>query len=89
MNHDSLIAHNPIHPGRILRRELQARDLTMDRAARELNIHPDHLSALLAGERNLTEDDVQHIATAWNMNPQTWRNLQAGYDTHPKTRLTR
>lgn len=80
----TLTPHTPVHPGRILRREIEARELSPTAAAKELGFTVAKLKGILAGDVHLTEADALQIADTWGQNPQTWLNLQQQHDTHPK-----
>ena len=48
----------PIHPGRILRRELRARDLSANALARALRVPSGRIVDILNGKRAISAEDV-------------------------------
>ena len=70
----------PIHPGRILRRELQARQLSANALARALRVPSGRIVDILNGKRSVTAETVLRLGRYFGNDPQFWVNLQAQYD---------
>ena len=51
----------PVHPGRILRRELQARGLSANRLAIELKLPSGRITDILAGKRGISADTALRL----------------------------
>ncbi len=75
---------NPVHPGAILARELDARDLTPAAAARQLGLPVKLIQGLLDGTASVTPKAADAFARVWGQHSDTWHNLQRHFDTHPK-----
>ena len=70
----------PIHPGRILRRELQARQLSANALARALRVPSGRIVDILNGKRSITAETALRLGRYFGNGPQFWMNLQAHYD---------
>lgn len=82
---DTLTPARPVHPGRILRRELDARELDLTAAARDTGVDEAALAAILEGEAPVTKAVAEQLARAWEgQRAETWLALQQRFDEHPK-----
>src|SRR5215468_2047563 len=70
----------PIHPGRILRRELRARELSANALARALRVPSGRIVDILNGKRSVTAETALRLGRYFGNAPQFWVNLQAQYD---------
>jgi addiction module HigA family antidote len=70
----------PIHPGRILRRELHARRLSANALARALRVPSGRIVDILNGKRSITAETALRLGRYLGNGPQLWMNLQAHYD---------
>lgn len=70
----------PIHPGRILRRELHARQLSANALARALRIPSGRIVDILNGKRSITAETALRLGRYFGNAPPFWINLQAQYD---------
>src|ERR1700751_973151 len=70
----------PIHPGRILRRELSARQLSANALARALRVPSGRIVDILNGKRSVTAETALRLGRYFGNAPQLWINLQAQYD---------
>jgi antitoxin HigA-1 len=72
---------DPIHPGEILREDfLKPFGISINRLARDLDVPPNRISMIVNGERSITADTALRLGTCFGMSPETWLNLQSGYD---------
>ncbi|HMO84384.1 MAG TPA: HigA family addiction module antitoxin [Lacipirellulaceae bacterium] len=69
-----------VHPGRILKRELSARNLSANQLALALRIPSGRITSLLNGKRSVTPDTALRLARYFGNSAQFWLNLQARYD---------
>ena len=76
----------PIHPGRILRRELQARGLSANALARALRVPSGRIVDILNGKRSITAETALRLGRYFRNEPQFWINLQSQYDLAVATR---
>ena len=70
----------PVHPGRILKRELAARSLSANRLALALRVPSGRITSILHGKRAVTPETALRLARYFGNSPQFWMNLQMSYD---------
>ena len=70
----------PIHPGRILRRELQARGLSANALARALRVPSGRVVDILNGKRSISAETALRLGRHFGNDALFWINLQAQYD---------
>ena len=70
----------PVHPGEILREELQALDLSANALSKALGVPVNRITAILNGRRGVTADTALRLARYLGTTPQVWLNLQQTYD---------
>jgi antitoxin HigA-1 len=68
------------HPGRLLRRELEARKLSANRLALDLGVPSGRITDILNGRRAITADTALRLGRYFGNNPQFWLDLQSQYD---------
>jgi antitoxin HigA-1 len=69
-----------IHPGRILRRELTARQLSANRLAIELGVPSGRVTDIVNGRRSITADTALRLARYFGNSAQFWLELQSQHD---------
>jgi addiction module HigA family antidote len=69
-----------IHPGEILRDELQEIGISLAELARQLDVPPNRISQIVNGHRNITGDTALRLGHWFGMSAQFWLNLQSAYD---------
>jgi addiction module HigA family antidote len=70
----------PVHPGEILKEELQELGLTARAFAAALKVPHNRITAILNGQRGISADTALRLAAYFGMEPQFWMNLQLAYD---------
>ena len=70
----------PIHPGRILKRELAARELSANKLALALRVPSGRITSILNGKRAISPDTALRLARYFGNSAQFWMNLQTRYD---------
>ena len=70
----------PIHPGRVLRRELDARRLSANALARALRVPSGRIVDILNGKRSVTAETAPRFGRNFGNAPQLWISLLAQYD---------
>src|SRR5580704_18773229 len=77
---------DPIHPGEILLEEfMKPLRLSINQLARDLDVPPNRIGAIVNGVRSITADTALRLGTYFRVSPETWLGLQLDYDL----RLTR
>lgn len=69
-----------IHPGEILRDELEEMNISSSELARLLAVPPNRISQIISGRRNITGDTALRLGHWFGMSAQFWLNLQSAYD---------
>ncbi len=65
----------------MLREEwLEPLGITAYRLAKDIDVPPNRVTAILAGERAITADTALRLARYFGTDAQSWMNLQARYD---------
>ena len=68
------------HPGRLLRRELEARRLSANRLALDLGVPSGRITDILNGRRGITADTALRLGRYFGNGARFWLDLQAQYD---------
>ena len=71
----------PIHPGRILKREIAARGISADGLARALGLPAALVTDVLEGKRGICPDMARRLGRLFGNSTDFWLNLQSGYGT--------
>jgi addiction module HigA family antidote len=69
-----------VHPGVILRDELDGLGITPTEFARQIDVPPNRVSQIIAGKRSITGDTALRLGHWFGTEPQFWLNLQAQYE---------
>ena len=70
----------PVHPGRILKRELAARELSANKLALALHVPSGRITSILNGKRAITPETALRLSRYFGNSAQFWMNLQTRYD---------
>ena len=70
----------PVHPGRILKRELAARAMSANRLALELKVPSGRITDILNGKRGISPETALRLARFIGNSPRFWLNLQVAYE---------
>ncbi len=70
----------PVHPGRILKRELVARDLSANRLALALRLPSGRITDILNGKRGVSPDTALRLARYFGNSARFWLALQTAYE---------
>lgn len=70
----------PIHPGRILKRELAAREISANRLALALRVPSGRLTDILNGKRGISPDTALRLGHFFGNSARFWLNLQTSYE---------
>jgi len=69
-----------VHPGSILKEELEARQMSGNALALALRINSGRVSEILSGKRGISADTALRLGRYFGNEPQFWLGLQAAYD---------
>ena len=70
----------PIHPGRILKREITARKLSANKLALALRVPSGRITQILNQKRGISAETALRLAQYFGNSAQFWMNLQARYE---------
>ena len=70
----------PVHPGEILRDELETLGLSANALSKALDVPVNRITAILNGQRGVTADTALRLARYFGTTPQVWLNLQKTYE---------
>jgi addiction module HigA family antidote len=69
-----------VHPGRLLRREIEARGLSANRLALNLGVPSGRITDILNGRRSITADTAVRLGRYFGNSAQFWLDLQSQHD---------
>ena len=70
----------PVHPGEVLRDELDEPGLSADALSRALGVPASRMRMILNGQRGLNADTALRLARHFGTTPQLWLNLQKTWE---------
>ena len=70
----------PVHPGEILREELETMGLSANALSKKLDVPVNQITAILQGRRGVTANTALRLARFFGTTPQVWLNLQKTYE---------
>jgi antitoxin HigA-1 len=70
----------PVHPSRILRRELAARKTSANRLTLSLRLPSGRITDILNGKRGISPETALRLGRFFGNSPRFWLNLQTAYE---------
>ena len=70
----------PVHPGEILRDELDALGLPANALADALGVPVNRVTMILNGQRGVSADTALRLARYFGTTPQLWMNMQKTWE---------
>lgn len=70
---------NPVHPGLVLREELDDIGLSANALAKAIGVPANRVTAILNGERGITADTALRLGRYFDTTAQFWLNLQQAW----------
>src|SRR5512136_2207148 len=72
---------DPIPPGEILLEEfMKPLGISMNRLARDIDVPPNRISAIVHGKRAITADTALRLGKYFSVSPEIWLDLQSDYE---------
>jgi len=72
---------DPIHPGETLLEDfMKPLGISINKLARDLDVPPNRISAIVNGTRAITVDTALRLGTYFRVSPETWLGPQIDYD---------
>lgn len=69
-----------VHPGIILKDELDELGITPTEFARQINVPPNRVGQIISGKRSITGDTALRFGHWFGVDPEFWINLQAQFE---------
>lgn len=69
-----------VHPGAILKDELDELGVTPTEFARQIEVPPNRVSQIIAGKRSITGDTALRFGHWFGTDPQFWLNMQSQFE---------
>ncbi|WP_299284962.1 HigA family addiction module antitoxin [uncultured Mucilaginibacter sp.] len=79
---NEIILDIELHPGEILKNELEARKITKSAFAMKIGMYPGHFGDIVKGKRNITASIAVKLETELGIAAEFWMALQTDYDLH-------
>ena len=73
-------AMKPVHPGRILKRELVVRELSANKLALALRVPSGRITSILNGKRAITPETALRLCRYFGNSARFWMDLQTRHD---------
>lgn len=70
----------PVHPGEILRQELDELGLSANALSKALGVPVNRVTMILNGQRGVSADTALRLATYFGTTPGLWLNLQKTWE---------
>ena len=70
----------PVHPGEILRDELDALEMSAKAFSEALDVPGNRITMILNGQRGITADTALRLSRYLGTTPEFWLNLQKSYE---------
>ena len=69
-----------VHPGTILKDELEELGVSPTEFARQIDVPPNRVSQIISGKRSITGDTALRFGHWFGVDPEFWINLQAQFE---------
>lgn len=69
-----------VHPGLILKDELEEFAISPTEFARQIDVPPNRISQIISGKRSITGDTALRFGHWFGVDPEFWLNLQAQFE---------
>ena len=70
----------PIHPGRILKREMHARELLANKLSLALRVPSGRITQILNENRGISAETALRLSQYFGNSPRFWMNLQMRFE---------
>ena len=74
------IHFTPIHPGEVLKDELEEVSLTQSALAKHIGVLPKTINEICRGKRGISAEMAMKLSKALGGSPQFWLNLQNNWE---------
>lgn len=77
---NNLTPFEPTHPGELIRDELESRNLSQAKLARQIGVSPSLLNEIINGKRAVNTEFALLLEAALGIEAELFLNLQTAYD---------
>jgi antitoxin HigA-1 len=70
----------PVHPGEVLKDELEERALSQTELAKHINVLPKTINEICRSKRGISASMAMKLSRALGASPQFWLNLQNNWE---------
>jgi len=74
------IHYTPVHPGEVLKDELEEVGLTQTALAKHIGVLPKTIDEICRGKRGISAEMAMRLSNAFGGGPQFWLNLQNNWE---------
>jgi antitoxin HigA-1 len=74
------LRYTPVHPGEVLRNELEEIGLTQSALAKHIGVLPKTINEICRKKKGISADMVMKLAKALGGSPRFWLNLQNNWE---------
>lgn len=74
------MSRTPIHPGEILKEELEALCISATSLARQIQVPPNRITGIINGSRSVTADTALRLGHWFGTSAEFWMNLQKSWE---------
>ncbi len=75
-------AFQQVHPGAVLKEELEARGLSANAFALKLRVPPQRIQEIVAERRGISPETALRLEASLGTPASLWINMQSAYDLH-------
>ncbi|MBQ0130366.1 MAG: HigA family addiction module antitoxin [Bacteroidales bacterium] len=77
---NNLTPSEPVHPGLVLKEEIECRGISQKQLARQMSVSYTVLNEILNGKRPISTDYALYLEAALGIDAQLWIQMQADYN---------
>lgn len=74
------IHYTPVHPGEVLKDELEEVGITQSSLAKHIGVLPKTVNEICRGKRGISAEMAMKLSKALGASPQFWLNLQNNWE---------
>lgn len=75
-------AFQQVHPGAVLREEIESRGLSANAFALKLRVAPQRIQEIVAGRRGISPETALRLEASLGTPARLWLDMQAAFDLH-------
>ena len=72
--------YTAIHPGEVLKDELEETDISQSALAKHIGVLPKTINEICRGKRGISAEMAMKLSKAFGGSPQFWMNLQVNWE---------